>query len=348
MVDVWTPREGEPWDVLVRAGQMDEPPGETLRCAVLPVQQAMQNAGTASSQRRRWVRRGGVVGVAAAACALVLLAPALNLNGDRPASSAQAAEILLGAADKVSAPDPAPVRQMYTVTVIDRSFVSDGELGPYLQSTREETWRPTATESAPTYTRYTVLDSVPLAGQPHSDVSISIGSQSVDRYGPGQMQEQAEPEGLAGWQRPTAAWLAQIPRDPLELRQRLYSDSAGRGTSADAEAAVYVGDLLRTGLVPPDLAASLYRVLATIPGVTLQDPAATPDGLTAAISYATTDQERTDLLINTSTGAFAGWRTTSLAGGSRVPAGTVQSQIISTHSDVSVPESVLRGVARQH
>jgi RNA polymerase sigma-70 factor (ECF subfamily) len=42
----------------------------------------------------------------------------------------------------------------------------------------------------------------------------------------------------------------------------------------------FIGDLLRTGLVPADLRASLYKAAALIPGVTITDTQATLDGRT--------------------------------------------------------------------
>lgn len=72
---------------------------------------------------------------------------------------------------------------------------------------------------------------------------------------------------VPSWQAPTVDWLAGLPRDRALLRELLYADSAGRGRSTDGEVLVYVADVLRSGIVPPDLRVALYRVLTTVPGV---------------------------------------------------------------------------------
>ena len=67
----------------------------------------------------------------------------------------------------------------------------------------------------------------------------------------------------ATWQVPTPAWLAALPRDTDALRARMYADAAGHGPSTDAEVLVIAADVMRSGLVPADLRAAVFRVLRT-------------------------------------------------------------------------------------
>jgi hypothetical protein len=67
--------------------------------------------------------------------------------------------------------------------------------------------------------------------------------------------------------RSTYAFLASLPTDPGQLRAWLYRHPDG-GNKADAQAWTDIGDMLREMLVPPKLAAALFRVAATIPGAT--------------------------------------------------------------------------------
>jgi hypothetical protein len=66
----------------------------------------------------------------------------------------------------------------------------------------------------------------------------------------------------------TYAFLASLPTDPARLRAWIYRHPDGQN-QADAQAWNDIGDMLREMLVPPKLAAALFRVAATIPGATV-------------------------------------------------------------------------------
>jgi hypothetical protein len=79
--------------------------------------------------------------------------------------------------------------------------------------------------------------------------------------------------------RATYAFLASLPTDPGRLRAWLYQHPDGQN-EADAQAWTDIGDMLREMLVPPKLAAALFRVAATIPGARLVPHAANAIGRT--------------------------------------------------------------------
>lgn len=66
----------------------------------------------------------------------------------------------------------------------------------------------------------------------------------------------------------TYAFLASLPTSPGSLRAWLYQHPDGQN-QADAQAWTDIGDMLREMLVPPKLAAALFRVAGTIPGATV-------------------------------------------------------------------------------
>ncbi len=68
--------------------------------------------------------------------------------------------------------------------------------------------------------------------------------------------------------RGTYAFLASLPANPSRLRAWIYRHPDGQN-QADTQAWSDIGDMLREMLVPPKLAAALYRVAATIPGATV-------------------------------------------------------------------------------
>jgi hypothetical protein len=65
--------------------------------------------------------------------------------------------------------------------------------------------------------------------------------------------------------RSTYAFLATLPTDPAMLHAWIYRHPNG-GQAADNQAWTDIGDMLREMLVPPKLAAALFKVAATIPG----------------------------------------------------------------------------------
>ena len=77
---------------------------------------------------------------------------------------------------------------------------------------------------------------------------------------------------------PAPSYLDSLPRDPRLLLNDIYKKTAGKGQSVDGEALVFIADLLRTGVVPGELRAALYKAAALIPGVTVTDEQATLDG----------------------------------------------------------------------
>ncbi|RAM37211.1 CU044_5270 family protein [Arthrobacter globiformis] len=117
-----------------------------------------------------------------------------------------------------------------------------------------------------------------------------------------------------------------LPKDPRALLDLIYERTKGAGKTPDSEAFVTIADGLRTGAVPAELRAALYKAAALIPGVTLSDRQATIDGRTGtAIGIPSPDgAARTDIIIDPASGLVIGEQSVLLNYlGS--PAGTVTS-----------------------
>ena len=72
---------------------------------------------------------------------------------------------------------------------------------------------------------------------------------------------------------------------------------------------VFIADLLRTGLVPADLRAALYKAAAMIPGVTIMEGQANLDGRTGvAIGRTEGTLMRQEIIIDPKTGQVIGER----------------------------------------
>ncbi|MBP2412179.1 RNA polymerase sigma-70 factor (ECF subfamily) [Arthrobacter stackebrandtii] len=118
--------------------------------------------------------------------------------------------------------------------------------------------------------------------------------------------------------------LAAYSRDPRMLLNSIYLKTAGKGQSVDGEALVFIADFLRTGLVPADLRAALYKAAAMIPGVTVTESQATLDGQTGVAIGRVEDvsQFRQDIIIDPATGQLIGEREVALTDRGSIPAGT--------------------------
>jgi hypothetical protein len=125
------------------------------------------------------------------------------------------------------------------------------------------------------------------------------------------------------WQTPDAGFLAALPRDTEALYTRLRTDTAGHGTDPDLEVVVYVADTLRTGRVPADLRAALYRVLAKVPGLEITEQVANLDGVRGTAYGLSADGTRHDVIVDPRTGEFIGERRITEDGFGTIPAGTV-------------------------
>ncbi|MEV6927214.1 CU044_5270 family protein [Dactylosporangium sp. NPDC051485] len=121
-----------------------------------------------------------------------------------------------------------------------------------------------------------------------------------------------------GWQMPTPQFMADLPRNPTRLLDRIYHDSAGHGRSRDQEAFVLVGDILRSGIVPADLRAALFSAAALIPGVRLAADTANLDGRQGvAVTSTEGGNTRVELIFDSSTGEVIGEREVVLRDGYR-------------------------------
>jgi hypothetical protein len=116
-----------------------------------------------------------------------------------------------------------------------------------------------------------------------------------------------------------------LPRDPQALLDLIYERTEGAGKTPERAAFVTIADGLRTGVVPADLRAALYKAAALIPGVTVADRQATVDGRTGiAIGLPSPDGvARQDIIIDPASGLVIGERDVLVKDYPGSPAGTV-------------------------
>lgn len=296
-----------------------------------------------AARRRRTRLLAGVAAAAVIAAGAVASPWGLDLGGRGndivvPAgASAEAAELLERAA-QITPHDP-PVRpgQYWDVHTVSVQTM----VGPGAEN------RPGGTDTDDRHEYVSVDGTKPLVVVSRTVARTADGK--VVRRGGDAWQHDLPAEDLpASWQTPSPAFLAALPRDPAALRRRLYEDSKGQGNSPDGEAVVFVADILRSGIVPADLRAALFRVLRTVPGVDVTSGVATIDGRTGVGigRVESHDGVRQEVVIDPATGELIGEREVATEG---VPAeagvapGTVMYATSVTRRAVQrVPETVLR------
>ena len=129
--------------------------------------------------------------------------------------------------------------------------------------------------------------------------------------------------GSSGWG--DAKDLSKLPRDPHRLLNSIYKQTLGRGQSVDGAALGYIADLLRTGVVPAELRAALYKAAAMIPGVTVTEGQANLDGRTGVAIGRFEEgpaKTREELIIDPVTGLLIGERSVLSQDQEGIPAGT--------------------------
>jgi RNA polymerase sigma-70 factor (ECF subfamily) len=129
--------------------------------------------------------------------------------------------------------------------------------------------------------------------------------------------------GSSGWW--DATDLSKLPRDPHRLLNSIYKQTLGTGQSVDGAALGFIADLLRTGVVPADLRAALYKAAAMIPGVSVTEGQANLDGRTGVAIGRLEEgpaKTREELIIDPGTGLLIGERSVLTQAQEGMPAGT--------------------------
>ena len=299
---------------------------------------------------RRSTRIGLLVGATAGVAALALGVGLLPLPGSHGAASPAAADALdraATAADITARDEAADPDQYWRIRTV----------GTYLASAAVESSAansdtpPPAWLSRTTRTEYVSVDgSRPswFVDSAPEVVEVFAGdAPALERKGESWTTDLAPNDQPASWQTPTPAWLAELPRDTDALRDRLYADTAGHGRSHDGEVLVYVADVLRTGMVPADLRAALFRVLETVPGVEVVRRH--DDGLISIGRLESVDGERQEIVIDPATGAYAGEQSVATQGIGElgIPAGTVVEDASVTTTVVDTVPAKVRADARR-
>lgn len=295
---------------------------------------------------RGWLRWAVAASVVAVLVAGLLVVQTMRIGDRAPTASAAAAQ-LNSAADKIGASDPAqgPTQFRYVGThawwmastsVNQQSF-------SYLAENLLETWVP-ADQKQDWLWRRDVTgkrkwlqgteEQARAAGYPIDDAAWPEGEWRApcgDWFAKDEGKQPCADPG--SWQRPTPEFLAGLPRDPDQLFNRLKAD-APENKRGHAEILVYAADALRSGLIPADLRAALYRALGKLPGLEITEQVANLDGRKGTAYGVNDGNIRQEIIVDPATGEFIGERETAAKDLDGLPAGTVMTYTSVTTSIV--------------
>lgn len=303
---------------------VDRPSAPALNTGRAALLDAAAPAAAKQTTRHRGLKRAGWttlgVVVAGGVAATLVLTNVVGLAGWRGGADPAAADSLgQAAAAAITTSDPVVGPGQFLKITTTAVYSASGDYGTYLESENGQMYIPAD----------------------HDDdwVWVRDPSTVVQTFGPGSEKQAASdhttsvptelvraPKGAFYNGRPMDFGLDALPRDPQQLLNYIYRTTAGAGVSPDGEALVFIADTLRTGVVPADLRAALYRALAGIPGVEITDNQATLDGRTGvAFGRDESNGIRQEIIIDPTTGEVIGERYVVLKDGvyPGVPAGSV-------------------------
>jgi hypothetical protein len=314
----------------------DERPLGRARAELLVAAGARVDAAAPAKPKRRWGWWAAAVATVAALVAGVLVVQTVQFDSTIPSA---AAEKLNSAADNITAVDeplgPGQYRYIAThawwmATIANRapkhsySYLAENLLETWVPADEKQDWLwrrdvtgarkwVSGTEAEARADGYPIDD----PGWPEGEWRAPCGDWFA-------VEEGDKPCSQPGsWGTPNAEFMGSLPRDPGQLYDRLRADTSGKGSDPDLEMVVYVADALRTGLVPADLRAALYRVLAKVPGLQVTEEFANLDGQKGTAFGIGAKGMRHDVIIDPATGQFIGEREVTEEGWEGIPAGTV-------------------------
>lgn len=277
--------------------------------------------------RRRPGRRASVLAAAAVTAVVCAVGVTVVGGGDGGPAPASAAErVLTDAAKSASAAGDAVPPGKYRYVGVRAWYSSEGDVGDgtyfaALVEQRNETWVP-ADDTGVWYFRSTSSgryrwlagseSKAEKAGIVPPERGVSEEKGRCGDYDPPDGEPSSCANVQVGWNRPRAEWIEGLPRDPERLTERLRDDVGswpddGSGETADMFSAAT--SALESGMLPADLRAALYLVLADLPGIRITERVANLDGRTGvAFALPSPGLSRRDVILDPESGEFIGSR----------------------------------------
>ncbi|WP_185751172.1 CU044_5270 family protein [Arthrobacter sp. 31Y] len=290
---------------------------------------SLASAWSLPTRKRKGWKKVGIISVAAVAAVAALVAvDVIGPTGWRGAATAQAAQVLNDAAQTtIQNADPVvnpgqylkiQSSNLWGSTTVDENgrqfqWLDTENMTMYIPANRTDEWVWERSGRIPTVFFDEASKEYATNGQLGTPIGETLRAVNGGFYGP------PDQSGF-----PSTNYLDTLPRDPYLLLNNIFKKTLGHGQSVDGQALVFIADLLRTGMVPADLRAALYKAAALIPGVTVTDAQATLNGrVGVAIGRVEeASHSRQDIIIDPTTGLLIGEREVLTQAQGALPAGT--------------------------
>jgi hypothetical protein len=280
-----------------------------------------------SAPRPRIFRRIAFASAAAAMLVGAFVTAEVIAPGGQGGATAEAADVLNdAAATTITASDPNVGPDQYLkidTTAVYASGVLLGEKGgerrsvEWLDKSSDHLYIPADQTDEWIWDREARIPTTFFSEEAEAEAAKYMQSQADDPIRTGELLR-APGGDFYGEQRllfagmPLDEGVKNLPRDPQALLDAIRERS-NPGSSA-SEMLESIADALKTGAVPVDLRAALYKAAALIPGVTVVDRQANLNGETG-IALGVEDQDRQtrlDIIIDPTTGLLIGEREVTL------------------------------------
>ncbi|MEH0974999.1 CU044_5270 family protein [Micromonospora sp. CPCC 205546] len=265
-------------------------------------------AGSARSARARTWKLATVGATATTGLLALLIGSVVSINGEPPAASAQAAEILHQAADAArddQTPAPRAGQFILTTTKGFAPVVGQDELA----TTLTRSWM----SVDGTHDSLIWVSDPPAGGRQSTVIPGCRDGQAAEWAPDGTLLNSTRPCT------PTPAYLTNLPTDATSMLNYLRRMKGGT-TSSDEETFANVGELIRRGYLPAQSRAALYEAATKIPGVVASPTMTDAAGRSGTAVSLAGNIDRYDLIFEPQTYRFLGWQVVPKAGNAVRPA----------------------------
>ncbi|MEU8264886.1 CU044_5270 family protein [Micromonospora sp. NPDC048999] len=256
-------------------------------------------AGSAGPARARSWLLATVGATATVGVFALLLGSVVSIDGEPPAASAQAAEILHRAADTARADrTPAPRADQFILRTTKGFAPVAGQGEPATTLTRS--WM-----SVDGTHDGLIWVSDPPAGGRQSTVIPGCLNGRAREWSPaadGTLLNSTRPCT------PTPAYLNDLPTDATGMLHHLQRMSGGGTMQSNERTFANVGGLIQSGYLPAQSRAALYEAATKIPGVVANQTMTDAAGRTGIGVSLAGDIDRYELLFDSNTYQFLGWQ----------------------------------------
>jgi len=252
-------------------------------------------AGSARSARTRTWKLATVGATATTGLLALLIGSVVSINGEPPAASAQAAEILHQAADAARDDQtPAPRADQFILTTMKGFTPVVGQ--DELATTLTRSWM----SVDGTHDSLIWVSDPPAGGRQSTVIPGCRDGQAAEWAPDGTLLNSTRPCT------PTPAYLTNLPTDATSMLNYLRRMNGGT-TSSDEEAFANVGELIR-GYLPAQSRAALYEAATKIPGVVASPTMTDAAGRSGTAVSLAGNIDRYDLIFEPQTYRFLGWQ----------------------------------------